>query len=429
MNNWQKSDSQIQVKFLTKQEKYAVPDTPFYVPHNVTPAGLNELLNQLLCEGASDSKNKKFQFSFLINDEILHSNLAEYIAENNISSEHDICIEYIEATPAPEPLDCLEHDDWVSAVHMSSEWILSGCYDNSLHIWSGESKHKHLLSCTSHSGPIKGVSWIQMWINENGNSMASFVSVSQDQTALLWEWNIDENVAKPIFVYRGHERSINCVHAKPSESVFVTGGWDCTLKIWLTDFNAINNEEELSAKRHKRDRINAPLTQVPKSTLQGHKEAISTVQWTEDNDIMSASWDHTIKLWDAEYGGIKTEIVGNKSIFNAHYSHLNHLIITCSADRHIRLYDSKSSEGSIVKKIFSSHKEWVQSVRWSTTAEHLFVSGSFDNDLKLWDIRSCNTPLFDLLGHEDKILCCDWSKPELIISGSADRTLRLYSVK
>lgn len=58
---------------------------------------------------------------------------------------------------------------------------------------------------------------------------------------------------------------------------------------------------------------------------------------------MSASWDHTIKLWDAEYGGIKTEIVGNKSIFNAHYSHLNHLIITCSADRHIRLYDSKSS--------------------------------------------------------------------------------------
>lgn len=58
---------------------------------------------------------------------------------------------------------------------------------------------------------------------------------------------------------------------------------------------------------------------------------------------MSSSWDHTLKLWDVEYTGLKTELVANKSIFNAHYSSLNNLIITCGADRYVRLYDPRSN--------------------------------------------------------------------------------------
>jgi len=30
-------------------------------------------------------------------------------------------------------------------------------------------------------------------------------------------------------------------------------------------------------------------------TLPGHKEAISGVIWTENNEVISSSWDHTIK--------------------------------------------------------------------------------------------------------------------------------------
>lgn len=38
-------------------------------------------------------------------------------------------------------------------------------------------------------------------------------------------------------------------------------------------------------------------------------------------------------------------------------------------------------------------------------------------------------PLFDLTGHEDKILCCSWSNPTLIVSGSVDNTLRIFKSK
>lgn len=39
---------------------------------------------------------------------------------------------------------------------------------------------------------------------------------------------------------------------------------------------------------------------------------------------------------------------------------------------------------------------------------------------------SPKAPLFDLKGHDGKVLCCDWSEPELIISGGSDNTLRIF---
>lgn len=53
----------------------------------------------------------------------------------------------------------------------------------------------------------------------------------------------------------------------------------------------------------------------------------------------------------------------------------------------IMLFMIMISEGAIVKTRFTSHKQWVMSVRWSTVDEHLFISGAYDNIVKLWDTR------------------------------------------
>lgn len=159
---------------------------------------------------------------------------------------------------------------------------------------------------------------------------------------------------------------------------------------------------------------------IPKRTMKGHKEAISGVVWSDKIEIITSSWDHTIKIWDSELGGIKHELTGNKSFFDLDFSPLSHTIITASADRHIRLYDPRSTgfkivfqivfivscneiiytffflEGSLVKAIFTSHTQWVQSVRWSPIHENLFISGAYDNDMKLWDIRRFNNHNFTI---------------------------------
>lgn len=48
----------------------------------------------------------------------------------------------------------------------------------------------------------------------------------------------------------------------------------------------------------------------PLTTLKGHREAVSGVKWMDYNTVLSSSWDHLLKLWDCELGGIKQEIAG-----------------------------------------------------------------------------------------------------------------------
>lgn len=415
------SDSQLQIRLLTKQTQFAVPDIPYAVPSTVICSDLNQLVNQILKESHAEHKN--VEFDFVVGNELLRIPLCEHLQEQDTSIEQVIEVEFVERFPSPEPQDCLEHDDWVSAAQAGGKWIVTGCYDSTLHLWVTDKKKssaQHQLTIPGHTGAVKDVAWLEL-----GDEVSSFVSVSQDQTAMIWEWNPLSNSVECVHVLQGHERGLECVAIDQAKSFIATGGWDTVLKIWSTTPGGRDGES--SAKKMKLDSqkpVNTPLL-----TLKGHKEAVSGAQWTDEGEICSSSWDHTLKVWDAELGGLKTEIVGNKSFFDLSWSPLNRTLITASADRHVRLYDPRSTEGTLIKSTFTSHTEWVQAVCWSTLHDQLFISAAYDNQVKLWDTRSPKAPLYDMSGHQDKVLCCDWSNPELIISGGADNALRIFKSK
>lgn len=57
------------------------------------------------------------------------------------------------------------------------------------------------------------------------------------------------------------------------------------------------------------------------------------------------------------------------------------------------------------------------------------INISFLKKNSIFFFYSPKAPLFDLSGHEDKILCCNWSNPKFMVSGGADNTVRIFKSK
>ena len=112
--------SQIQVKFKTVQEKYAVPDTTLSVPENVESDGLNNLIKSLLQESSSDLDKDEIaniQFDFILLDELVRGSLSDVLTtRDDVSLETVFEILYIEKQRPPDPKKNVNHDDWVAGV-------------------------------------------------------------------------------------------------------------------------------------------------------------------------------------------------------------------------------------------------------------------------------------------------------------------------
>jgi len=67
----------------------------------------------------------------------------------------------------------------------------------------------------------------------------------------------------------------------------------------------------------------------------------------------------------------------------------------------------------MIMSALSSHTGWVVSINWSPIHAHQLLSGSYDSTLRLWDIRSSKKPLYSIVAHEGKVLCSDWTLPEV----------------
>ncbi|KAM7447635.1 WD repeat-containing protein 12 [Porites harrisoni] len=424
----------VQARFTTKQKRYAVPENPFSVPVKVGSQELNELISSLLVLNESelsesDTENERnFQFDFLIDGIYLHDTLDKHLKSHNITTESVVEIEYVEKHPAPRPDNCLLHDDWVSSVAVCKKCILSGSYDGNVHVW--DFTGTCILTYDGHTSPVKSVCWIDI-----GDDKGVFISSSQDQSIRLNQWSCDKNKAECIHICKGHSQSVDTVAVDVSKSKFCSGSWDRTLKIWsaVPDLSASDepDDDDVKVKKKQKTAVTSkrkPTTRTPLMTLSGHTEAISSVLWMDNNTVCSASWDHSIRIWDLSAGVNKQTLNGSKVFCSISYSPLSKLLVSGSTDRHVRLWDPRMTDGAVVKNTLTSHQGWVSSVAWSPSSEFELISGSYDMTVKLWDTRRLNAPLYTMTGHQDKVMCVSWTQQKSILSGGADNQLIIYDI-
>ena len=107
------------------------------------------------------------------------------------------------------------------------------------------------------------------------------------------------------------------------------------------------------------------------------------------------------------------------------------MILSSSRDKSVILWQLERSEdtGRLVEKsrrVLRGHSHFVSDVVWSSKG--LFaLSGSWDKDLRLWDLEKGSTAQ-KFKGHQKDVLSVSFSADDRqVVSGSRDKTIRLWN--
>lgn len=439
-----------QAKLTTRLEKYSVDDTIIELNNNVDKEQLDDVVKNILKQlGKYDEDGlKNRNFDFLVGGKLLRLNVEEHlklysdeIDANEILSEKLVELEYTLALEPPKPLEAVPHDDWVSCVDANDSYIVSGSYDNSIRIFSIKERKSLATIPDAHEKPVTKVKFLKH-VDQSKKNELYFISCGHDEVSMLHRFNTKSTKSEVVFVYRGHNRSVNCVDV--CDDLIATGSFDKTLRLWSTgkqeqdDELGENDPEAGEAKKKKRrtESSEKSITETNRSaimTLTGHQESITGVKWlgscNEYNSLATCSMDRTICIWDVETGECKRKALSAKPLLGIDFCNERNLIISASCDRHVRTWDARAPDNATAKSAYTSHNAWVSSVAFGEPSTNNFISGSYDNLVKLWDLRSPKACLYDMIGHHDRVLDVNWANPAYVLSGSADATLKVFATK
>ena len=103
----------------------------------------------------------------------------------------------------------------------------------------------------------------------------------------------------------------------------------------------------------RQDGIGAPLF-----TLTGHTNAVNSAFFSPNSDrVITASTDHTARIWDAGTGESVKELTGHKgSLYKAMFSPDGKLALTVSLEKTARVWDAATGN---LKATLSGHKDVV----------------------------------------------------------------------
>ena len=208
------------------------------------------------------------------------------------------------------------------------------------------------------------------------------------------------------FIPTGHTGYINSVAFSPDGTKIVSGGSDCTVRVWDIKTGL---------------QIGASLT--------GHTGWVKSVAFSPDGTkIVSGSLDGTIRIWDVEtgrqIGEPLTGLIG--WVESVAFSHDGKKIVGGGGNT-IRIWDSKT--GRQIGESLTKCTSEVRSVSFSPNSTKI-VGGCEDGTIRIWDAEMGVQIGEPLTGHTDGVNSVVFSPDgKKIVSGGWDGTIRIWNAE
>ena len=173
---------------------------------------------------------------------------------------------------------------------------------------------------------------------------------SSDYEGVVTVWDV--NTSGMVQEYEAHSKRIWSVdYCTADPTLLASGSDDCTVKIWSTRAQASVAQLDLKANvcavkwrpgtAHQLAVGSADHTvyvydlrqpSAPLASFAGHRKAVSYVRWSGENEIVSASTDSSLRLWDAA-GAIASGVGGDaERIYEGHANEKNFVGLAVEGD-------------------------------------------------------------------------------------------------
>ncbi|GAA99599.1 uncharacterized protein L969DRAFT_411797 [Mixia osmundae IAM 14324] len=167
------------------------------------------------------------------------------------------------------------------------------------------------------------------------------------------------------------------------------------------------------------------------------QDGLYDLAWSEthENQIVSASGDGSIKLWDIALNDfpIRNWHEHQREVFSVDWNNLDKSTFASSSwDHTIKLWRPELPHSL---QTIPAHSACVYAALFSPSQPQTLASVSSDGFLKVWDLNSptaaSGNASLAIPAHPTEILSLDWNKyqPFLVATGSVDRTVKIHDIR